>query len=75
MRYVCRADRKGVTVNRYELVGACIVDNETGRVRVEAVDTPRNRRKLSKLVDTFNRQEREREALARTMCANRCAWI
>lgn len=62
-------------MNRYELVGSCIVDNETGQVRVEAVDTPRNRRKLSKLVDTFNRQERENAQMDRFMRANRCAWI
>lgn len=62
-------------MSRYEVVGSCLVDNETGRVRLEAVDTPRNRRKLTRLADEWNRRERDNAQMDRFMRANRCAWI
>lgn len=62
-------------MNRYEVVGSCLVDNETGHVRVEAVDTPRNRRKLVRLAEAFNKKEREYVQMDRFMRANRAAWI
>lgn len=59
---------------RWSVHGSCLVDNETGDVRLEALDTPRNRRKLCRLADRLNRREAERVGFDRLMRQNRAAW-
>lgn len=62
-------------MERYVVEGCCLIDRDTGLTRVEAVDTPRNRRKLVRLADTFNRREKERASLEHFMRRNSAAFI